>query len=471
MSDFRLLSMAVKLNGEDTELRLSDGARPSAVTVIIGRNGAGKSTLLRETTNALRALAWASTRYLRINRPRLLQGMTVRTKEGSAALPSWVSKADVMHAATSRNLLPANVIALSFTPFDKFPLGDDVERIRRMERLATPPWRPSEDAYFENDPFYIYVGPKGDARTSAQSRLFDVITRLAWFGMDPRIASSLEAIGFTPEIKIAYRLNRSLLAQLRRNPDPKIEYDPTIEDNRVYKFFNSNLSNKFPELRHDEVFDHDVARHEEDLISPSDIEQFLSDRILSISSINLTDIRTEEKRNLMELSSGELNIITGFLNLAMYIKDGSLVLIDEPENSLHPAWQLRYTSMLQAFIERHPGCHYIIATHSPLILSGAARNGATTIRLDAKGAETLDEDQATESPDATLVTAFEVVTSHNNYLRQLVLKALTMARQGLLNTPEAHELSIALKTLLPQIPKNDEIRDVVAALIVQMAKQ
>jgi predicted ATP-binding protein involved in virulence len=65
------------------------------------------------------------------------------------------------------------------------------------------------------------------------------------------------------------------------------------------------------------------------------------------------------------------------LALGLFIKnflgsDNSLdfpktILIDEPENSLHPKWQREYIGFLQGFIGYKENVDVIIATHSPLI--------------------------------------------------------------------------------------------------------
>ena len=52
--------------------------------------------------------------------------------------------------------------------------------------------------------------------------------------------------------------------------------------------------------------------------------------------------------------------------------------MDEPENSLSPKMQIKLVSMLQE-MSRCCGCQFIIATHSPFILS---INGARIYDLD-----------------------------------------------------------------------------------------
>ena len=68
--------------------------------------------------------------------------------------------------------------------------------------------------------------------------------------------------------------------------------------------------------------------------------------------------------NVREHSNGE----SAFIYLTDKIKENSLYLLDEPENSLSPEKQQE----LRRFLEdsaRFFGCQFIIATHSPFLLS------------------------------------------------------------------------------------------------------
>lgn len=70
---------------------------------------------------------------------------------------------------------------------------------------------------------------------------------------------------------------------------------------------------------------------------------------------------------LTRLSSGEQHELVLTYDLLFGAKSGSLVLIDEPEISLHAAWQKRFLSDLQRIAEL-TDLRFIIATHSPMII-------------------------------------------------------------------------------------------------------
>lgn len=74
--------------------------------------------------------------------------------------------------------------------------------------------------------------------------------------------------------------------------------------------------------------------------------------------------------SMLNASSGELVLITSIVYLSTTITERTVILIDEPENSLHPKWQKEYARiLLDIFYLYQP--KIIIATHSPLIISGA----------------------------------------------------------------------------------------------------
>lgn len=69
-----------------------------------------------------------------------------------------------------------------------------------------------------------------------------------------------------------------------------------------------------------------------------------------------------------QLSSGEQHELVLFCELLFTVPSGSCILIDEPELSLHVAWQLEFLADLQAVTRIRP-MDIVIATHSPWIVN------------------------------------------------------------------------------------------------------
>ncbi|MBB5708381.1 AAA family ATPase [Sphingopyxis panaciterrulae] len=426
-------------------------------TILVGRNGTGKSTILRDLVMALRA-------YFATNALQSRQGLGRISSieidsEGRHVELNF--GADVKQFKDERDSLrgegwaPSKVIALSFTPFDKFPPIDDT--------LPRPGSRP-ETARTIVDPFYVYLGFKNDFRSSPRARLLRTIDQLAFaestVQSDERVVDAFDAIGYSPVIELEYEFTPGWRSG---------RYQSDFDEQRL-KELESMLEGHVRsdgKRRRRMTYYIDFRFGRRDASIPIDFEEIrrLTDaRVLRLGSVKLRTADDKEVE-LLELSSGELNLFSGFLGLAAFLEDGCLVLIDEPENSLHPDWQMRYTEMLEAVFSRHRGCHYIIATHSPLVVSGVAGPHAKILRLDQEPIELPSRAVANASPDATLLSAFTVVTSGNNFLKQIVLETITLIDTGKHRSARARELALALASIYDKIPEDDPIRDLVAGVV------
>lgn len=75
---------------------------------------------------------------------------------------------------------------------------------------------------------------------------------------------------------------------------------------------------------------------------------------------------------LKKLSSGEKETLVLFYQIIFEVSKGWMLLIDEPEISLHIAWQRMFIEDMQAIV-RERGIKVIIATHSVQIINGNRR--------------------------------------------------------------------------------------------------
>ena len=90
-------------------------------------------------------------------------------------------------------------------------------------------------------------------------------------------------------------------------------------------------------------------------------------KTFNIKKIDLDVIvktKTGQEHKLHELSSGEQNLLIILIELRRSLIYGSVVLIDEIENSLHPAYQHRLAQGLLALQKEIP-YQLIVTTHAP----------------------------------------------------------------------------------------------------------
>jgi AAA15 family ATPase/GTPase len=99
------------------------------------------------------------------------------------------------------------------------------------------------------------------------------------------------------------------------------------------------------------------------------------------------DRHNEENINFSELSSGQKVILELFYLFKTKLKDVNTILIDEPETSLHPEVQ----KMLPKLFASFPNIQFFVATHSPFIISAAAKEENQKVYLIEDG-QTVDID-------------------------------------------------------------------------------
>lgn len=152
-----------------------------------------------------------------------------------------------------------------------------------------------------------------------------------------------------------YKLERAI---------PKVSRMITSDD--VFDFMiNLRAINEGIDYKREELFDDylDAKYSKFQFRSMEDYEQ--------LKKVNLARRKTQSKfvrgslmDNVREHSNGE----SAFLYFADKIKDNGLYLLDEPENSLSPEKQQELVRFL-GDSARFFGCQFIIATHSPFLLS------------------------------------------------------------------------------------------------------
>ncbi len=91
-----------------------------------------------------------------------------------------------------------------------------------------------------------------------------------------------------------------------------------------------------------------------------------------------------EKFEINDLSTGEKTLLSKVLYLYFQDYTDKVILIDEPELSLHPSWQNKVLKIYENFAKQN-NCQIIIATHSPHIISSAKNEYLRFLRKDEEG--------------------------------------------------------------------------------------
>ncbi len=152
------------------------------------------------------------------------------------------------------------------------------------------------------------------------------------------------------------------------------------------------------------------------------LEHLRSLGIISTPEIELYSSKSSGY-DLQESSSGEYHFFSTMVGLIASIKTNSLVLIDEPEISLHPNWQMKYLSFLREILsnEEYSTCHILIATHSHFLISDLRGDSGRIIGLrrdEENKIKTVQIETNTFgwSAEEVLLDVFKVPTTRNRFI-------------------------------------------------------
>ncbi|HHC3788121.1 AAA family ATPase [Klebsiella pneumoniae] len=147
----------------------------------------------------------------------------------------------------------------------------------------------------------------------------------------------------------------------------------------------------------------------------SSVIQELSDlNVIKVKSVSF--IRNGSLSKLSDFSSGELNIFLLLIRIWGRMKDNSIILIDEPEISLHPAWQRQILSSIKECFSSFTGCHFIISTHSPQVVTGIPENNSCVVMLGENRNPILGSEVRGKSADNQLFNVLNYAGDSNEYV-------------------------------------------------------
>lgn len=184
---------------------------------------------------------------------------------------------------------------------------------------------------------------------------------------------------------------------------------------------------------------------------------------MHVSSISLLKGSTEFE--IGDLSSGERAYALSILALCFAATDGSVIFYDEPENSLHPSWQATIIRDMWSAIESVSNeATLIVATHSPLIVSGARNEWTRLIDLGS-GAGWVSSELHGTSSDTVLKEQFRLQSARATSVIELFNRCLS-ALVNVETNPQAFRiaadellsLGIFLDSDDPLMPVLEDIR-------------
>lgn len=162
-----------------------------------------------------------------------------------------------------------------------------------------------------------------------------------------------------------------------------------------------------------------------------------------------------DKFDINELSSGEKQLFLRTLAIKMLNPENSIILIDEPELSLHPKWQQRIVDVYRKIGKNN---QIIIATHSPHILGSVRKENIMLLDKDSDGkivVRTGDKlyDSYGQPTDRVLKDIMGLETTRNPKVFKLLEEAGELVDK---NKYESEEFKTKYKELREILGNKDE---------------
>lgn len=188
--------------------------------------------------------------------------------------------------------------------------------------------------------------------------------------------------------------------------------------------------------------------------------------LISFPQLNLK--RKEKNLDINEISSGEYHILMSFIGIYASIEHNSLILIDEPEISLHPNWQMRYISYLKEIFKDYQSCHFLITSHSHFFASDLDGRHSKIIGLRRDSEDKIEKvdlpkdlDTFGWSAEEILYSVFNVRSVRNYFLEQDLTLLLGLIGQ---NSQDKKQIKSLIERI-DRLPITD--RDPLKEIIVE----
>jgi predicted ATPase len=382
-------------------------------TIIVGKNGTGKSSLLSSIVRE----------YL---------GDSQREYYTDSEL--GFSHRLIGHSDS--NIKPEMVIAISTSPFDKFPIN---KRQRPIHGYAYLGLRDLMSANFG----FAYM-------SKIIASLIDGVISNA--NQTTYLGHVLNYLGFTEIIHAQFNFNasRKTLQEMVTSENPFEFFLETRQipgrliGNRNF-FMNDGIVDEDKFQRFLEIvrklLNYNISQiiyleiSSVGILVTHDFQNFIGDLsflieagILRLRDFGLQSSSTQRTFSIKDASSGEQSVILSMLGIASRIKDNSLVCIDEPEVCLHPEWQEKYIQILVKTFSMYKHCHFVIATHSPQIISRLSPENCFILNIESRELKNA-RDYINNSADFQLANIFNAPGYKNEYLSRIALNIFAKVGQ------------------------------------------
>lgn len=306
----------------------------------------------------------------------------------------------------------------------------------------------------------VIAGTNGSGKTNLLEAIYDYFAKK----INHEVTNEMDAVIIDEKnnSKIIYMPTEINFSEIK-NVNDKYRYE--------YKFLNkidSNIVNDIPSYLATKV---KLMQKANEDMSYKEIKEKVSAETNEIFEALELDVKmigfTPDERDLPlftnsyketfdinKLSSGEKQLFIRALTLKMVEAENAIILIDEPEISLHPKWQQRIVKIYENIGKNN---QVIIATHSPHVLGSVSNENIRVMKKTEQGIEIKRYDELTygQSVETILEDVMELEDIVTPDIAEDFKKLHGMIKAGNYETEEFKDLYKYLKGILG--PHNEEL--------------
>lgn len=401
-------------------------------SILIGTNGAGKSSLMKELVDFFidlhACVNETGTRLSPTNKGRL-KGIRYHIDGVECEVirlgKNYFAKIDG-HIRLLKDLRLPTIVACHFGAFDKFPTQKVNGSVQTKYDV----------------PYYKYVGAHVNGSLISSSaiafRLLFALNEQIDNRQRQNICSILDFIGYDHKISLSY----SPVMKSKKNGDAKEIISQRVDKDREYSNLNKQEKNektiqlyKFYKTKSSlgkVWYDYNIDFDSDSTSKGSFDELQYIYKLKQYDLVHLANVifhKQECNITSDDMSSGEFAMLSTVLSISATANNPhTLVLLDEPELSLHPNWQMTLIDNLDRALANQV-CHMIIATHSHMLVSDLPMRRSSVIQLekDEKGnlnTGTISECTYGWSAEEVLLKVFKTATDRNRYFGERIGRLL-----------------------------------------------
>lgn len=343
-----------------------------------------------------------------------------------------------------------------------------------------------------SDRNYLYFGPSTGKHTISSKVMMKRLFLNLLSSKDKKkvfngIKKTLSLNGFESKISIRFQFSRAFIKFYLNTPGRGLQkYVRSLLEFSKYRTFAKNLDldneaiETISRILDQTTSDNSITKsisHTIDLSVDKSSMTFFTEVLPTLlllehtKAVTIQEFAFKRKKdetnstpsfvNILDMSSGEFKRLFIFLSLACSLENDSVVLIDEPEISTHPEWQIKFSNDLGTYFNDVTGCHCIIATHSPHLISGTPQEESSILAIKKNsGSVSIDEYRPPfgASVEQVLMDIFGLATSRNYFFEERLREVLFAIenKEEILTSGKIDQLNVHINSLTKYISSDED---------------